>query len=427
MITKLDSYGSIEWQKFYGSPSIIDTAYSVTEASDGGYVFTGRCATNGGDVVGNHGNYDIWVVKLNLLGNIVWTKCLGGTADDIGYSIKTTSDGGYIIAGDSRSTNGDVIGNHGNYDFWIVKLNSNGEIIWQKSLGGSGTDNLHSIQQTNEGGYIVSGASYSNDGDVTINNGVDDFWVVKLSSTGVIEWQKSLGYTSNEFNPTTLQSSDGGYIIAGNSYSPGHGLTLVIKLDNLGNVQWERSYSGGSITSIIKTLDGGYAAVGTSGVAAGDIRFLKLDVLGNVEGERNYGTTGADSGTSIDQLPSGEYLLAGNISQWDREGSCNHSTGGSYDDGSALKLNANPLEIKDTLIENPIAIYPNPTNSEINVKVTDSLLGLKYTISDQAGRLVLQGTITKENTTIGVENLSSGFYIFSLESNAKLNAKIIKN
>ena len=131
---------------------------------------------------GNHGDgdADFWVVKLSSTGSLQWQKCLGGSRDDSAHSIQQTSDGGYIVAGFTDSNDGDVSGNHGGWDVWVVKLNSTGSLQWQKCLGGSDFDYAYSIQQTSDGGYIVAGGTYSNDGDVSGNHGDMDFWVVKL-------------------------------------------------------------------------------------------------------------------------------------------------------------------------------------------------------------------------------------------------------
>ena len=121
---------------------------------------------------------------------IQWQKCLGGSNEDRAFSIQLTSDGGYIVAGDTESINGDVSDNHGNRDAWVVKLDNTGNIEWQKCLGGNNNDIARCIIQTSDGGYIATGDTYSNDGDVSGNNGVSDAWVVKLDGTGNIEWQK---------------------------------------------------------------------------------------------------------------------------------------------------------------------------------------------------------------------------------------------
>ncbi|MHA1651797.1 MAG: hypothetical protein ACTSYB_16515, partial [Candidatus Helarchaeota archaeon] len=166
----------------------------------------------------NHGGYDFWVVKLSSTGVIEWQKCLGGSNNDWVYSVQQTADGGYIVAGFTVSNDGDVSGNHDGEDFcdfWVVKLSSTGVIEWQKCLGGSNYERAYSVQQTADGGFIVAGETKSNDGDVSGNHGGYDFWVVKLSSTGVIEWQKCLGGINDEGAYSVQQTADGGYIVAG--------------------------------------------------------------------------------------------------------------------------------------------------------------------------------------------------------------------
>src|SRR5690606_6864627 len=140
----------------------------------------GLSLSNDGDVSANHGGDDYWVVKINDSGNIEWQKSLGGSQMDRANSVNQTADGGYIVTGFSMSTDGDVTENHGIQDYWMVKLNASGILQWQKSLGGSSSDYGKSTSQTADGGYIVAGVSSSNDGNVTGNNGSSDFWVVKL-------------------------------------------------------------------------------------------------------------------------------------------------------------------------------------------------------------------------------------------------------
>jgi hypothetical protein len=183
-------------------------------------VVAGYSLSNNGDVTENHGNYDdYWVVKLNGSGEIQWQKCLGGSSDDRAQSIRQTADGGYVVAGYSLSNDGDVTGHYGGRDYWVVKLSGGGEIQWQKSLGGSGYDEAYSIQQTTDGGYVVAGVSNSNDGDVTGHYGGRDYWVVKLSVSGEIQWQKSLGGSRDDYAYSIQQTMDGGYILAGGSRS----------------------------------------------------------------------------------------------------------------------------------------------------------------------------------------------------------------
>jgi hypothetical protein len=168
-----------------------------------------------GDVTGNHGSEDAWIVKLSATGVLEWQKTLGGASVDSASSIQLTPDGGYIVAGGTFSTDGDVIGNHGSYDAWVLKLSATGVLEWQKCLGGTDSDVAYSIKPTTDGGYIVAGYTFSNNGNVTGNHGGQDAWVIKLSATGVLEWQKALGGTNDEDARSIQLTPDGGYIVAG--------------------------------------------------------------------------------------------------------------------------------------------------------------------------------------------------------------------
>lgn len=322
---------SIQWQNAIGGTNIED-AYSIKQTSDGGYIVAGDTYSNDGDISGNHGNYDYLVVKLNNLGIIQWQKSLGGTGDDRAKCVQQTSDGGYIVAGFSQSIDGNVTVNNGASDYWIVKLDNMGIIQWQKSFGGSADDWAFSIQQTMDGGYIISGVSSSNDSDVSGNNGSLDCWVVKITSLGIIQWQDSYGGTYGEWGLAIYQTIDGGYIISGQTdsndgdISGNHGGYdyFVLKIDNLGIIQWQKSYGGTGtdylVYSILQTQDKGYILSGSSNSIDGDITLnysgydywvVKTDSLGIIQWQKSYGGTGDDFGNYINQTSDRGYILAG--------------------------------------------------------------------------------------------------------------------
>src|SRR6266542_835053 len=219
---------SIEWQKIYGgapgsavSASYAPAAFSIQQTVDGGYIVAGYSYNYNDNREDSNCpfEYNYLVVKLNSRGIIQWQKCLGGSNEDYAYSVQQTADGGYIVAGYSSSNDGDVTNNHGSVDYWVVKLDSLGTIQWQKCLGGSRDEEGYSIQQTADGGYIVAGSTGSKDGDVTNNHGKTDYWIVKLDSTGIIQWQKCLGGTHDDEALSIQQTADGGYIVAGSTGS----------------------------------------------------------------------------------------------------------------------------------------------------------------------------------------------------------------
>lgn len=280
-IVKLDAAGNLTWQRTLGGTDW-DQAFSVQQTADGGYIVAGQTYSTNGNVTNNHVGPDNWVVRLDATGNIIWQKCLGGTSSDFGQSVQQTADGGYIVAGYTNSNNGDVSGRRGSYDYWVVKLDSAGTITWQKCLGGTVSDYGQSIRQTSDGGYIVAGYSYSNNGDVTGNHGSEDYWVVRLDAAGNILWQKALGGSGNDEAYSVWQTADGGYVVAGQTVSNdgdvigNHGGTdyWVVKLDSAGNLTWQKCLGGsGTDTgrSVQQIADGGYIIAGSSDSRNGQV------------------------------------------------------------------------------------------------------------------------------------------------------------
>lgn len=352
-VVKLDAAGNLVWQKTIGG-SGDEQAYCIQQTSDGGYIVAGYSNSNDGDVSGNHGSTDVWVVKLDGTGSLIWQKALGGSLIDAAYSIQQVP-GGYILAGYTWSSDGDVSGFHGAWDFWVVRLSSSGFLIWQKALGGQSEDEAHSIQRTSDGGYIVAGRTVSNDGDVSGNHGNWDYWVVKLNSSGNLIWQKALGGSSTDRAYAVRQTSDGGYIVAGESFSNDGDVSgnhgdfdqWIVKLDGLGNLVWQRSLGGGAIDrayAVQQTSDGGYIVLGESSSNNGDISgnhgsydlwMVKLDNLGNLTWQKAMGGSNTDSGRSLEETSDGELIVAGYTSSnnWDVNG--NHG----INDQWVVKLN----------------------------------------------------------------------------------------
>ena len=217
-VMKINIHGIIKWESTYGG-SGSDEATSVILTSDDGYAVTGYTSSNNFDVKGNHGGSDCWLLKLNNDGTKQWQKCFGGTSLDFAYSIYQTKDHGYIIGGTTASNDGDVKGNHGQSDGWVIKTDSTGTIVWQRCLGGKENDAINSIEQTRDGGYILAGSTNSKDGDVNGNHGSSDVWIVKLNEKGEIVWQKCLGGKDIDIASSIHQTTDGGYIIGAYSKS----------------------------------------------------------------------------------------------------------------------------------------------------------------------------------------------------------------
>lgn len=316
----------IQWQKNFGG-SASDYAYSIIPTTDGGYITAGRSNSIGNDVTGNHGGNDCWIVKTNSMGSIDWQRTYGGSGDDGAYSIRQTSDGGYILAAYSTSNDGDVDINKGGEDFWIVKLDIDGNIQWQKSYGGSLDDTPFSILQTTDGGYVISGSSYSSDSDLTVNNGALDEWIVKIDSLGTLQWQRSFGGSDYDYAAVILQTDDGGYIVAGGAGTNGGDVTgchgggdvWIIKMDAMALVQWKKCYGGSGYDdcySFIKTNDGGYIICGVCSANNGDVSgnhggndewLVKIDSTGIIQWQKSFGGTGREFGNAVVQTSDGGF------------------------------------------------------------------------------------------------------------------------
>lgn len=338
---------SIQWQTSLGG-SLYEYTKEVENTTDGGYITVGYTTSSDGDVSLNNGNGDCWIVKLNALGIKEWEKNYGGSELDYGYSIKQTSDGGFIVAGYTESTNGDITSSFGTGDCWIIKLSSNGSIEWQKNYGGSSNDSGQSIFQTQDGGYIVGGYSESIDGDLSGSNGGVDAWVFKLNELGVIEWQKNYGGSLYDYLQDIKQTMDGGYVFCGGTNSNdgdvveqnGDGDSWVVKLNSLGGIEWQNSLGGSSYDVgqfVEQTIDGGYISTGYTSSndldvinqhGAGDCWVVKCNNSGIVEWKEAYGSTGNDYAYCIRQMLDGGYILTGYSELNDGDVTGNH---GSYD------------------------------------------------------------------------------------------------
>jgi Secretion system C-terminal sorting domain len=333
----------IEWKKNYGGTET-ENVTAIQKTSDGGYVTAGFSYSNNGGVTGNHGGYDYWVVKMDDTGGVQWQKSYGGTGTDQCSWIEQTTDGGYIVCGTSNSLDGQVTGKHIGNDWWVVKLDDTGGIQWQKCLGGDNEDDALFIQQTTDGGYIAAGMTGSSNGDITNALGGYDYWVVKLSSTGSIQWQKTLGGGSNDIAYAVRQAKDGGYMVAGGSSSSGgmvggsHGGFdyWLVKLDDTGGIKWQKCYGGSSnefALSLQQTADGGYVAAGYSVSSDGDVTVnhgnqdywvLKVNDTGKLQWQLAVGGSGQDDAQSVEETSDGGCIVTGFTNSTDGDVVGNH-------------------------------------------------------------------------------------------------------
>lgn len=339
-LVKLNTGGDVIWNKHFGG-SGTEGIQSVIQTSDGGYIFAGSTASTNGDVTGAHGGYDCWIVKLNSLGVTEWKKCYGGSSNDYGAYIRQTNDGGYIVCGSSSSTDGDVMGYHvsapgawGNGDIWVIKLDTTGNIQWQKCLGGTDWDGGCRVHQIPSGQYMIYGQVKSADEDVSGNHGERDSWLAKLDTSGNLLWQKCYGGTSDEFASQFQQTPDGGFVLLAS--------TISSDGDVVGN-----HYTGGSY----------------------DCWVVKTDPVGNIEWQKCLGGVSDEFAGDICTTSDGGYFIGGDASSCD----------GDLDtcfrivfDAWVVKLGAKPVPLTLTFFtaqkQNKSVLLNWQTATEINTQ-----------------------------------------------------------
>lgn len=257
LLIKTDSKGYQQWKKTFGGNED-EWAFSIQQTSDGGYIL--------GGITKKTGSWDYWLVKTNLNGNKLWDKAFGGTDDEWLYSVQQTTDNGYILAGANPN------------DCWLIKTDSDGNRQWDKVFGGNGDDYAYSVQQTIDGGYIFAGGTESH------GAGYMDFWLVKIDSNGNEQWNKTFGGFCLDMGQSVKQTSDSGYIVAGMTkcYGVGGFDVWLVKTDSNGNKQWDKTFGGirdDGAQSIQQTSDDGYIIFGeTNSYGAGEKDFWLIKV-----------------------------------------------------------------------------------------------------------------------------------------------------
>jgi hypothetical protein len=340
------SQSSFEWRKTYGGSG--NEYYPlVLRTADHGFLIAGSSVSNDMDVSGNHGNYDIWVVRTDSSGNISWKKCFGGTQEEFLNAAIRSSDGNYLLLGYSRSADGDLTNNKGKEDLWIFKIDDTGTLQWQKAYGGSENDEGTALFEDAEGNILVAGNTESANGDVTSNHGSSDIWMLKLNPSGGMLWQKTVGGSMNDLASTILSNGEDGYMISGSSNSgngdiTGHyGLTdksdyIAFETDTAGNIGWMKNYGGNEDdrnNGMIRTNDGGYLLYGISDSDNGDITgnhgyfdgwLIKLSSAGSVQWQKSIGGSQDDAVDKIIQRSDDCLIACGNTYSNDIEVSGNH-------------------------------------------------------------------------------------------------------
>ncbi|MBK86498.1 MAG: hypothetical protein CMC86_04780 [Flavobacteriaceae bacterium] len=217
-VIKINSVGNLQWSRYFGG-SFTDTSYALSETQTGNFIIVGSSDSDDIDINNNKGSYDFWVLKISSSGELIWEKSFGGSEIDEARDITITENGDFLIVGDSRSVDTDILYNNGAADIWIIKINADGQLIWEKTYGGTSFDGVQSIQKTLNNYYIVAGNSRSSDVNLENNNGQNDAWFFKIDSQGVLKWQNSVGGSDIDLLMDIVELENGTIIAVGNSNS----------------------------------------------------------------------------------------------------------------------------------------------------------------------------------------------------------------
>jgi hypothetical protein len=344
-IIRVDAEGNKLWDKSFGGTGN-DILTSIVAGGDGGFLLGGHSnsGSNGNKTAPARGGIDFWVVRIDHNGEKLWDRTYGGTENDYLFTMIPISDGGFLLGGYSASgaNINKTSSNFGQGDFWIVRIDAAGEKLWDRSFGGSGDEWLYSLQETSDGGFILGGSSSSppSGNKAAPHHGGSDFWIVRIESNGTRLWDRSYGGSEDDADEHLVvrQTSDGGYIIAGDSLSDisgnktspniGDSDIWVIRLGQEANLLWQRTFGGTSyefLTSLQETGDGGFILAGGSESRAGgtktaplygieiDFYLVRIDSAGNMVWDASYGGAAADGFRHVIAQPTsdGGFIVGG--------------------------------------------------------------------------------------------------------------------
>lgn len=351
-LIRTDASGDTLWTKTYGG-SENDGCSWVEQTNDGGFILTGSTLSIGA------GSNDVWVIKTDASGDTLWTRTYGGIEYDDGQVIQQLSDNGYIIIGNTKSYGA------GSLDIWLIRADASGDTLWTRAFGGSNNDIGYSMQTTTDNGFILAGrtASFGTDGY--------DSWLVKTDASGDTLWTRTYGGTEADQLLDVQQTADGGYIVTGHTMSCGEGLEdlWLAKTNASGDTLWTKTFGGSEADRgdcVRQTTDGGYIVTGYTqsfGAGSDDLWIIKTDASGDTLWTKTFGGSEVERGHCIQQISDGEYIIAGHT----------FSFGHGESDVWLIRLG---LEESTTVTENRFDVpesyrlfqnYPNPFNPETTI------------------------------------------------------------
>ena len=467
-IAKYNKSRHLEWTKTFGGTGD-DFFNDIVQTNDGGYFLTGYTSSTDGDVSGNHGAYDVWAVKVNTTGKMEWQKCLGGSSYDFGNAVVQTSYGGYAIAGFTGSNDGNVSGNHntdGSADGWLVVLGLKGNVLYQHCYGGSSNDDLEGIVKSDFGSLILAGSTSSNDGDVTGNHGGPDAWVIKVNLIGKIVWQKTVGGSGLEFvnNGLLTKTTDENVVTAG--YSNSHDGDIQGKNDTVeayvtklnaatGNIIWSKSFAEPKYRNsfgVFATSDGGVVQTGASAGngfdnSTWDVLVSKINKYGTEEWYKKLGGSDFDGAfTGGYESPDGSLNILCLTASSDGDVKNNHGAidtwiiklgrcGDRDDDVTSVSVSPNNNIISNTAASS-LSAYPNPVVNAATISFSlQQAQKVSLQVFDMSGKLINKlaeetmqpghHQVTWNATDNNKSAVAAGIYLLKLQTGNNIETKKI--
>ena len=442
-VVKVDSNFNLQWSKCYGT-IYNESIRQIKQTSDGGYIFVGEA------YVAFEGNA-FWIVKINATGDVIWEKKYGGNGTDNAENVEEKVGGGFLVSGTSTSSNGNVTANFGYTDYWVINMDSNGNLLSNANFGGAGNDDCHGLVVNSDGTYVIAGEAASYAGQVTCRTPAfcdSSYWIAKLGSTDNIIWTQCVSPYSAGSNLfctpyDMIKTSNNGYILVGrgidntNGNSYGASDVWIVKLDSNGTIEWRENYGGSNNEygyAIKQTTDGGYIIVGDSYSSDGNVTvtlpaysedngwIFKINSTGVLEWQKTIGSAsfGYDYFNDVIQISPTEYIAVGKAGN--SNGDCIDSNGRRFwvtkITTTALGITTNPL------IGFEIEVYPNPTNDRLHYKTNEIVKTVS--INDISGRKVLE--VSSDNIMdTDISSLAKGVYIVTISNGYfSTSRKIIK-
>jgi|JI10StandDraft_1071094.scaffolds.fasta_scaffold05011_6 hypothetical protein len=416
---KVDAQGTVQWERTYGG-SDADKAMAVVGGAAGGYRVAGHTSSVDGDVSGALGGGDVWVLELDADGMLLGQRCYGGSGTDEAWDMAATADGGCVLVGHSNSTDGEVEPTAGVQDYWVLRLDAAGDIVWQHTYGGALNDEAWAVVVAPDGGCYVAGSTRSLDGDLGGSAGEEDFGVLRLSAAGELLWQRSLGGSSIDLATAIALRAGGGCVVGGVTYSSdgdvtehgGMGDGWLVALDAAGVLQWERSYGDARANVVIDLCPGhggGYVGVGTDADSPQlDLWLQRVDEAGTVQWEAVYGGSGDDQGRRVRATSDGGYVLGGH--SYSNDGDVGSNNG--LQDLWLVKLGVDAIGIAEAGTALP-AVQLRVDGRRVWLRTAEPVSG-EVVLYDAQGHLLRQLPMRGAELEVDLSGLAAGGYVINL-------------